>query len=93
MRPVDPEDPARRLLAEVRADPFGWSWLDIRKLLVQWGFKAERMEPVGGWEVLFVYHPEHRGLNLVLQSEDVVHSAVTLRAVYIVDSLIARQAR
>lgn len=88
-----PGEPARSLLHDVRADPHGWSWLDIRKLLEAWGFRAERLEPVRGWEVLLIVHPEHRDLNMVLQSEDVVHSVVSLRAVHLVDTLITRQER
>lgn len=43
-----------------------------------------------GWPAILVYHGEHPDLNVVLQPSDELHSAVSLRAVTIIDTLIER---
>jgi hypothetical protein len=79
---------AQLLLDEFRADPLGWSYLDVHRLLDLWGFAAEELEeggkPLG---IVWRYHREHLELDVVVHPRDPVHVRVALRAVEIVDSL------
>ncbi len=85
-----PGPKARAFLDEVRADPAGWSWLDVRKLLSLFDFREESLDTGMTWQTVLVYHPEHPDLNVVLQPADELHSAVSLRAVTIIDTLMLR---
>lgn len=78
------------LLSEVKADPAGWSSLDLGKLLDLAGFERETVHDAQGWPLEFRYHLHHRDLNVVLSPVERAHSAVATHIVTIVEELLRR---
>lgn len=81
--------PAWDLLSEMRDDPYGYSWMDVHKLLKSFHFQEESLGVSMIGEARLLYHKAHPELNVTLFPVETVHSDVVLWSVRLVDILTA----
>lgn len=63
----------RRLIREIEGDPFGWHSLDLHKLLDLCGFERRELDPAQPGAKVFRYHPEHRGMAVLIYWCEGIH--------------------
>ena len=78
-------DPAAALLEEVRADPYGWHWMDLDRLLDLHKFGRTIIRDAQGFEAVYRYSVEKPALNVVLSKVERVHYRVAEFVVSLVD--------
>lgn len=79
------------LLARMKADPIGWSPLDLHKLLDYFGFSEDEDIEASRYGARYRYHEEHPDLQVVLYPGETTSFSVTEFVIRTVESLKQRE--